>query len=57
MKDAFEDYKKQVEKNLIQRVGLKEANRLMKLYKEDFLELFKKKLGVVATATALIMGY
>lgn len=57
MEDALEDYKKQVEKNLIQRVGLKEANRLMKLYKEDFLELFKKKLGVVATATALIMGY
>jgi hypothetical protein len=29
----------------------------MTLYESDFPELLEKKLGVVATATALIMGY
>ena len=49
--------KKQVEANLTQRVGKKEAAYLTKLYESDFPELLEKKLSVVATATALIMGY
>lgn len=54
---SLEDFKKRVEANLTQRVGKKESTRLMTLYENDFPELLKKKLGVVATATALIMGY
>lgn len=54
---SLEDYKKQVEANLTQRVGKKEAAYLIKLYESDFPELLEKKLSVVATATALIMGY
>lgn len=57
IKVSLEDYKKQVEANLTQRVGKKESARLMTLYKSDFPELLEKKLSVVATATALIMGY
>ena len=57
IKLSLEDYKKQVETNLTQRVGNKESARLMTLYKSDFPELLEKKLSIVATATALIMGY
>lgn len=57
IKLSLEDYKKQVEANLTQRVGKKESARLMALYEIDFPELFQKKLSIVATATALIMGY
>ena len=57
IKLSLEDYKKQVEANLTQRVGKKESARLMALYESDFPELLEKKLSVVATATALIMGY
>ena len=53
----LEDYKKQVEANLTPRVGKKESARLMTLYESDFPELLEKKLSIVATATALIMGY
>ncbi|HNY74287.1 MAG TPA: hypothetical protein PLX93_03020 [Bacilli bacterium] len=57
IKLSLEDYKKQVEANLTQRVGKKESARLMALYESDFPELLEKKLSIVATATALIMGY
>ncbi len=53
----LESFKKQVEKNLVTRVGEKEAKRLMTIYEEDFPEFLQKRFGVVATATAMIMGY
>ena len=57
LKMSFEDYKKRVEANLTQRVGKKEADRLMALYESGFPKLLEMNLDVVATATALIMGY
>ncbi len=53
----LENFKKKVEENLKQRVGEKEAERLMTIYEEDFPEFLQKRFGVVATATAMIMGY
>ena len=57
MKMDLENYKKQVEQNLIERVGQKEAARLMRDYEKDFPKLFDMNLSVTASATALIMGY
>ena len=53
----LENFKKKVEENLKQRVGTKEAERLMKSYEDYFPMFLEKNLSVVATATAMILGY
>lgn len=53
----LEEFKSQVKKILIQRVGTREAIHSMKIYEEDFPEFLKMNLDPVATATAIIMGY
>lgn len=51
------DFKKEVLKELIKRIGNKEASRLMREYESDFQFFYEIQLSVVATATAIIMGY
>lgn len=53
----LDEFKSQVKKNLIQRVGVKEANKSMKIYEKDFPEFLKMNLTPMATATAIIIGY
>ena len=56
-KQKIKDFKIEVHKELIKRINGKEAYRAMKEYEDDFEELYDKNLSVVATATAIIMGY
>ena len=57
MKRTLKEYKKLVLQELLKRINKNDAFLAMQNYEDDFPEFFKKELGVVAAATAIIMGY
>ena len=53
----IKEFKIKVHEELIKRISGMDAYQAMKNYDSDFNEFFDKELSVVATATAIIMGY
>lgn len=54
---TYKEYKQKVFENLVSRIGEGNAIKAMNEYNDDLPELYKKDLSVVATVTAIIMGY
>ena len=54
---SLEDYKKKVEKELVNQVGMNRSKNLMKEYEQDFQMFLESKYSPQLTATAMLMGY